>query len=84
MKTKKVKLISLLFICFTIFEIADNHRIYGSNSQRIALLPFKINAADDLSFLRDGIDLAPSWKSRQMSGLHTGFYRWRFRQRRPR
>ena len=55
MKTKKVKLISLLFICFTIFAIAENHRIYGSNTQRIALLPFKINAADDLSFLGDGI-----------------------------
>ena len=51
----KVKLISLLFICFALSTIADNHRIYGSTTQRIAVLPFKINAAEDLSFLRDGI-----------------------------
>ena len=55
MQNRKVKLIGLIFICITISAIADNHRIYGSNTQRIALLPFKINAAEDLSFLKDGI-----------------------------
>lgn len=51
----KVKLIGLIFICITISAIVDNHCIYGSTIKRIAVLPSKINAAEGLSFLRDGI-----------------------------
>jgi TolB-like protein len=54
-QNRKVNLIGLIFICITISAIANNHRIYGSTIKRIAVLPFKINAAEDLSFLGDGI-----------------------------
>jgi len=35
--------------------IAVDSRVFAAEPQQIALLPFKINAAKDLSFLRDGI-----------------------------
>ena len=55
LNTKKVKLIGLLFICMTISAVVADQFIYADTVKRIALLPFKINATEDLSFLKEGI-----------------------------
>ncbi len=52
---KCYRLMIAIVICIALSAIADNHRIYGSTIKRIAVLPFKINAAKDLSFLKVGI-----------------------------
>ncbi len=55
MKPIKYTIIRSLLICFLALWVLSFNFSYAQAPKRIALLPFKINAAEDLSFLRDGI-----------------------------
>ena len=55
LKKIKVKLISLVLSGIIISALGGGHSALSADVKRIALLPFKINAEKDLSFLRDGI-----------------------------
>ena len=55
LKTIKIKIISLVLAGIMIAALGGVHCALAADVKRIALLPFKINADKDLSFLRDGI-----------------------------
>ena len=55
MKKIKLKIISIVLSSIMISAFGGNHAISAADVKRIALLPFKINAEKDLSFLQDGI-----------------------------
>ena len=45
---------SFLFLSF-IFMLLANSNLYGADPERVAIIPFKMNAQNDLSFLKNGI-----------------------------
>ena len=53
-KSKYIKIYSLL-ICWLAFALLSFNFSFAAEQKRIAVLPFKINAEKDLSFLQDGI-----------------------------
>ena len=55
MKKSRFNIISFLLISFLTLSVLSFNFSYAQEPKRIALLPFKINAEKDLSFLRDGI-----------------------------
>ena len=56
MKTTCCKIIRLMFFSLALFAvIIGRPGLAAAKPQRVAVLPFKINAEKDLSFLRDGI-----------------------------
>ena len=55
MKSYKLKIFSLILLGIMISVIAGINSALSADPKRVALLPFKINAEKDLSFLRDGI-----------------------------
>ena len=55
MKKIKLKIISLVLSGILISTLGGVHSVSAADVKRVALLPFKINAEKDLSFLRDGI-----------------------------
>ncbi len=55
LKKIKLKIISLVLSGIMISALGGVHSALAADVKRIALLPFKINAEKDLSFLQDGI-----------------------------
>ena len=55
MKIIKLRIISLYLLCLLILVTSNLQIAIAETPKRIAVLPFKINAEKDLSFLRDGI-----------------------------
>ena len=55
LKKSKFTVIRSLLISFLAFLVLSFNFSFAADPKRVALLPFKINAEKDLSFLRDGI-----------------------------
>ena len=55
MKIIKLRIISLYLLCLLILVTSNLQIAIAETPKRIAVLPFKINAEKDLSFLQDGI-----------------------------
>ena len=55
MKTTKNSTFKLLLICLIFAVVIAGPPAAAARLKRVAVVPFKINAADDLSFLKDGI-----------------------------
>lgn len=55
MKTTNSSTFKLLLICLIFAVVVGGPHLAAAQLKRVAVVPFKINAAEDMSFLRDGI-----------------------------